>query len=52
MERGCSSIAEAARVAERTRVKRLAMFHYDQDYETIAMVTGQPVRWAVPRGTI
>ncbi|MDA8370810.1 MAG: PIN domain nuclease [Nocardiopsaceae bacterium] len=26
--------------------------HYDADYELIAAVTGQPVQWAVPRGTI
>ncbi len=30
--RGYSSIADAARVAARCRVKTLVMFHYDQDY--------------------
>lgn len=25
--------------------------HYDADFETIAGVTGQPVAWAVPRGS-
>jgi len=24
--------------------------HYDGDYEIIAGVTGQPTRWAAPRG--
>jgi phosphoribosyl 1,2-cyclic phosphodiesterase len=30
--RGFSSIADAARVAVESRVKKLVMFHYDQDY--------------------
>ena len=38
-----------AAVAERERV---AVLHYDADYELIAAVTGQPVRWVVPRGTV
>lgn len=25
--------------------------HYDADFDTIASVTGQPVRWAAPRGS-
>jgi predicted nucleic acid-binding protein len=29
----------------------LTVVHYDADYETIARITGQPVRWAAPRGT-
>jgi phosphoribosyl 1,2-cyclic phosphodiesterase len=32
LARGFSSIADAARVAAEARVKRLVMFHYDQDY--------------------
>jgi len=38
-----------AAVAERERV---TVVHYDGDYELIAQVTGQPVRWVVPRGTV
>jgi predicted nucleic acid-binding protein len=30
----------------------LTVVHYDNDYEIIASVTGQPTRWAAPRGTI
>ncbi len=30
----------------------LTVLHYDGDYEVIAGVTGQPTRWAAPRGTI
>src|SRR6202035_5470117 len=35
-----------AAVAERERV---AVLHYDSDYDVIAKVTGQPVQWVVPR---
>lgn len=30
----------------------LTLVHYDRDYDTIAGVTGQPTRWAVPRGSL
>ena len=38
-----------AAVAERERV---AVLHYDGDYDLIAQITGQPVPWVVPRGTV
>jgi predicted nucleic acid-binding protein len=38
-----------AAVAERERV---SLLHYDGDYDLIAEVTSQPVRWVVPRGTV
>jgi hypothetical protein len=38
-----------AAVAEREQV---TVLHYDADYEIIATVTGQPVRWVVPRGSV
>ena len=38
-----------AAVAER---ERIAVLHYDSDYELIAHVTGQPATWVVPRGTV
>lgn len=28
------------------------VLHYDQDYDRIAQVTGQPVEWVVPRGSV
>jgi len=37
-----------AAVAERHRA---AVLHYDEDYDRIASVTGQPTRWVVPRGS-
>jgi predicted nucleic acid-binding protein len=30
----------------------LTLVHYDADYDIIAGVTGQPTRWAAPRGSI
>jgi predicted nucleic acid-binding protein len=38
-----------AAVAERERV---IVMHYDSDYDLIAQVTGQPMQWVVPRGTV
>jgi predicted nucleic acid-binding protein len=38
-----------AAVAER---RGLAIIHYDQDFDRISEITGQPVTWVVPRGTI
>jgi len=37
-----------AAVAERHGA---TLVHYDEDYERIAALTGQPVRWVVPRGS-
>ncbi|MGK5521886.1 PIN domain nuclease [Micromonospora sp. URMC 107] len=30
----------------------LSLLHYDRDFDQIAEVTGQPVRWLAPAGTI
>jgi predicted nucleic acid-binding protein len=30
----------------------LTVVHYDADYDLIASVTGQPVRWAAPAGSL
>lgn len=38
-----------AAVAERAG---LAVLHYDADYDHVAAVTGQPMEWVVPRGTV
>lgn len=38
-----------AAVAERAGV---GIVHYDEDYDRIAAVTGQPVRWILPRGEV
>jgi len=38
-----------AAVAER---HALGVLHYDEDFDRIAAITGQPTRWIVPRGSI
>ncbi len=38
-----------AAAAERASV---TVLHYDADYDLIASVTGQPVDWVVPRGSL
>ena len=38
-----------AAVAEREQV---TVLHYDADYDLVAQITGQPVRWIVPRGAV
>jgi hypothetical protein len=30
----------------------LAVVHYDSDFDRISAITGQPVRWAAPRGSL
>jgi len=30
----------------------LTVLHYDADYERISKLTGQPVQWVVPRGSV
>lgn len=39
-------IAAAAEAAD------LVVLHYDQDFELIAGITGQPTEWIVPAGTV
>lgn len=44
---GLSDLVIAA-TAERNQA---TVLHYDGDYDMIGAVTGQPMRWVVPRGT-
>lgn len=39
-------------IAAVAELNDLVVMHYDADYERIAAITGQPVAWVVPRGTI
>jgi predicted nucleic acid-binding protein len=39
-------IAAAAEAAD------IAVLHYDEDYDRIAAITGQPVRWLASRGSL
>lgn len=38
-------------VAATAEVHGAEVLHYDRDFDLIAEVTGQPVRWILPRGT-
>jgi predicted nucleic acid-binding protein len=31
---------------------QLAVLHYDEDYDRIAAITGQPTEWIAPRGSL
>ena len=39
-------------IAAAAEEQRLTVLHYDQDFDKIAKVTGQPCEWAVPAGSI
>jgi predicted nucleic acid-binding protein len=39
-------------VAAAAEKSGLTVLHYDSDYDTIAQVTGQPMEWVVPRGSV
>jgi hypothetical protein len=39
-------IAAAAEAAD------VAVLHYDEDYDRIAEITGQPTRWLAPAGSL
>lgn len=39
-------IAAAAEAAD------VSVLHYDEDYDRIAAITGQPTRWLAPKGTL
>lgn len=39
-------------IAATAEIERLTVLHYDADFDLIAEVTGQPMEWIVPRGSI
>ncbi len=39
-------------VAAAAEREGLTVLHYDADFELIAIITGQPTEWVVPRGTV
>jgi predicted nucleic acid-binding protein len=39
-------------IAAAAEVAGLVVLHYDHDFDLIAEVTGQPVEWIVPAGTV
>jgi predicted nucleic acid-binding protein len=40
-----------ALVAAVAESRSMTVLHYDNDFETVAGITGQPHQWIVPRGT-
>lgn len=38
-------------IAAAAEINEAVVLHYDSDFDRIAEVTGQPMRWIVPRGT-
>jgi predicted nucleic acid-binding protein len=39
-------------IAATAELNGATVLHYDADYERIAAVTGQPVEWVVPQGSV
>jgi len=39
-------------IAAAAELAGLTVLHYDGDFDLIAEVTGQPMEWVVPRGTV
>ena len=39
-------------IAATAELAGLTVLHYDDDYDRIAKVTGQPMEWIVPRGSL
>lgn len=39
-------------IAAAAEARGCTVVHYDADFDLIAEVTGQPVRWVVPRGSV
>jgi predicted nucleic acid-binding protein len=39
-------------IAAAAEARRIAVLHYDSDFDMIAGATGQPTEWVVPHGTI
>lgn len=39
-------------VAAAAETAGVTVLHYDEDYDRIAAITGQPTRWLAPRGTL
>ncbi len=39
-------------IAAAAEAAGVAVLHYDEDYDRVATITGQPVRWVAPRGSL
>jgi predicted nucleic acid-binding protein len=39
-------------IAAAAEAAGVTVLHYDEDYDRIAEITGQPVRWLAPKGSL
>lgn len=39
-------------IAAAAEMAGVTLWHYDEDYERVAAITGQPTRWIAPRGSL
>lgn len=39
-------------IAAAAEAAAISVLHYDEDYDRIAAITGQPVEWLAPRGSL
>lgn len=39
-------------IAATAELAGLTVLHYDEDYDRIAAITGQPVEWVMPKGSL
>ena len=39
-------------IAAAAETAGVEVLHYDEDYDRIASITGQPVQWLAPRGSL
>lgn len=39
-------------IAAAAELAGVTVWHYDEDYDRIAAITGQPTEWIVPRGSV
>jgi predicted nucleic acid-binding protein len=39
-------------IAAAAESAKVELLHYDEDFERIAAITGQPTRWIAPRGSL
>ena len=39
-------------IAAAAEAERLTLLHYDQDFDKISKITGQPCQWVVPAGSV
>jgi predicted nucleic acid-binding protein len=39
-------------IAAAAEAREVELLHYDEDFDRIAAITGQPTRWIAPRGSL